>query len=154
MKCLSLARWRSTGLLLLTGAVLWTGCTRSDADKDPDHPHDEDRTAQITVWSDAYEVFAEHRIPVAGKPTPFITHVTDLLTQEPRREGPVTFQVRQGDVVLENLQAGPTDPGIYNPALQFTNPGDWQVTLLNPLPGTQTNLSPVQTPKGLSNLEP
>lgn len=136
MKCLPLPRWRCTGLLLLIGAVLISGCSPSDAVNDSRRNQPADRTAQITVWTDAFEVFAEHPIPVAGKPTPFITHVTDLLTQEPRRDGPVTFRFSQGDVVVDNQQANPTDPGVYRPAILFPKPGIWQVTLI--IPGTNT----------------
>ena len=57
---------------------------------------EEEKTAQITVWSDRFEIFLEHRLIVVNTPTKFITHVTDLMTLEPRREGPLTFILRRG----------------------------------------------------------
>jgi RND family efflux transporter MFP subunit len=103
-----------------------------------DHGHDQEaepQTAQITVWTDRYEVFAEHRAPVANKATTFITHVTDLHTLEPRREGMVKFVLRQGDTVAEHPQSAPARAGIYLPGITFPKAGDWQLTLLVPTDG-------------------
>lgn len=114
-----------------------TGCRHASDDHGHDHGHgDEPKTAQITVWTDRYEVFVEHRAPVAGKATTFITHVTDLLTFEPRREGMVKFVLRQGDTVAEHPQAAPARAGIYLPGIIFPKAGDWQLTLLVPTDGT------------------
>jgi hypothetical protein len=41
-------------------------------------------------------VFLEHQLIVVDIPTKFITHVTDLTTLEPRREGALTFILRRG----------------------------------------------------------
>lgn len=123
--------------LALFTALLFggTGC-RKFAD---DHSHDlgdEPKTAQITVWTDRYEVFAEHRAPAANQATTFITHVTDLHTLEPRREGMVRFVLRQGETVVEHQQAAPARAGIYLPGIIFPKAGDWQLTLLIPTDGT------------------
>lgn len=129
--------------------LLAAGCQRHD---DHGHAHDakgghgheheaEEKTAQITVFSARHEVFAEHKAPVAGQPTTFITHVTDLNSFEPRREGPVKFLLRQGDAALEHPQAKPAKPGIYLPALTFPKPGAWQITLLVPVDGTNDTVA-------------
>lgn len=112
-----------------------TGCRKSTDDHGHDHG-DEPKTAQITVWTDRHEVFAEHHAPVANKATTFITHVTDLHTLEPRREGTVKFVLRQGDTVAEHPQAAPARAGIYLPGIIFPKAGDWQLTLLIPTDGT------------------
>ena len=123
---------------ILALGLLCLGC-RKVAD-DPDHGHThEPKTAQITVWTDRYEIFAEHRAPVAGKPATFITHVTDLRTLEPRREGMVKFILRQGASVVEHPQAAPARPGIYLPGISFPKPGDWTVQML--IPSGDLNLS-------------
>jgi hypothetical protein len=82
------------GLLATSLAVLlFAGCYRGH-----DHSHSEEpKTAQITVWGERHEIFAEHRFVVAGTPTKFVTHVTDLQTLEPRREGPMKFVLRQAN---------------------------------------------------------
>lgn len=127
--------------------LLAAGCQRH---ADHGHPHDAkgghdhehvEKTAQITVFSARHEVFAEHKAPVAGQPTTFITHVTDLKSFEPRREGPVKFLLRQGDATLEHPQAKPAKPGIYLPALTFPKPGLWQVALLVPVDGTNDTIA-------------
>ncbi|MGE4181632.1 MAG: efflux RND transporter periplasmic adaptor subunit [Limisphaerales bacterium] len=134
---------RLLGAMLATGVALASGCKPGSAVTDADHGHShdgghehEEKTAQITVWTDRYEVFAEHKAPVAGQPTTFITHVTDLVTLEPRREGMVKFLLRQGPTATEHPQAAPARAGIYLPALVFPQAGDWQLTLVVPTDGT------------------
>lgn len=97
-----------------------------------DHPHEhEEKTAQISIWTDRYEVFAEHKPPVAGKPVTFITHITDLQSLEPRREGEVKFHLRpQSGESIEHLQAAPARAGIYLPALTFPKAGPWQLQIV------------------------
>lgn len=123
--------------LALFTALLIGGTSCQKAPDDHGHDHgDELRTAQITVWTDRYEVFAEHRAPVANKATTFITHVTDLHTLEPRREGMVKFVLRQGETLVEHPQAAPARAGIYLPGIIFPKVGEWQLTLLIPTDGT------------------
>ena len=91
------------------------------------------KTAQVTVWTDRYEIFLEHQFLVVNTPTRFITHVTDLVTLEPRREGPVTFALQQesGTPIL-HVEPQPTRDGIYLPDLTFPQPGIWSVALRIP----------------------
>ncbi|PAW72225.1 MAG: hypothetical protein B9S33_22920 [Pedosphaera sp. Tous-C6FEB] len=105
-----------------------------------EHEHEE-KTAQITVFSERHEVFAEHKAAVVGQPTTFITHVTDLKTLEPRREGPVKFVLRQGEIAFEHPQAKPAKAGIYLPGITFPKPGAWHVTVLIPLDGTNDSIA-------------
>lgn len=124
---------------VVAALALLNGCRDSQTADDHGHGHDHDhepKTAQITVWTDRHEVFAEHRASVANKATTFITHVTDLHTLEPRREGMVKFVLRQGETVAEHPQAAPARAGIYLPGIIFPKAGDWQLTLLIPTDGT------------------
>jgi membrane fusion protein, heavy metal efflux system len=124
---------------LMTGA----GCRRSHDDT---HGHDykagghehEEKTAQITVWDDRHEVFAEHKPPVVDKPTRFITHISDIRSGEARTEGPIKFVLRQEDTSFEHSQAGPERPGIYIPAITFPKTGDWRTTVLIPTDGSNS----------------
>lgn len=118
---------------ILTGCLLaGMGCRDShDHASGNGHEHEE-KTAQITVWTDRFEVFAEHTPPVVAKPTRFITHVSDLRTGEPRTQGPVKFILRQGDSSFEHPQAAPERPGIYIPAITFPKTGEWQTALIIP----------------------
>lgn len=133
----------STGLLLLLG------CNRAkDASHDGAHaPADEPKTAQVSVWTDRHEVFAEHRVVVAGAPTRFVTHVTDLKTLEPRREGPIRFRLALGqEPPLDHAEQAPSRAGIYEPKLTFPKAGEWSVSVFIPTDGgeAEVKLPPVK----------
>ena len=93
---------------------------------------DEVKTAQITVWTEQYEIFAEHTPPVAGQAARFITHVSEVRTGKPRSSGAIKFVFVQGERSLEHSQEAPDRPGIYIPAITFPNEGDWQADLIIP----------------------
>jgi membrane fusion protein, heavy metal efflux system len=124
-------------VLLLLLAI---GCKKSDTaghDHGPGgHSHaaeaEEEKTAQITIWSERFEIFAEHKAAVVNKPTRFITHVTDVKTGEARRSGLVKFIFSQGADRFEHPQAAPERPGIYIPAITFPKEGDWSGTVIIP----------------------
>ena len=124
--------------LVAAGAVLCVlnGCSRPGQATDAgDHGHGggDTKTAQISVFGERHEIFAEHRLVVAGTPTKFVTHVTDLKTLEPRREGPVRFQMRLGqEAPIEQVEKAPARAGIYEAMLTFPKAGDWSVALMIP----------------------
>ena len=122
------------GLAACLGLVVVSGCKGGNGAIQDDHAHDgEVKTAQITVFGERHEVFAEHRLVVAGTPTRFVTHVTDLKTLEPRREGPVRFQLRLAqEALIEQVEEAPTRAGIYEALLTFPKAGDWSVVLIVP----------------------
>ncbi|NUN96969.1 MAG: efflux RND transporter periplasmic adaptor subunit [Candidatus Omnitrophica bacterium] len=98
-----------------------------------DHGAEEAKTGRITVYGIRHWLYIEHPFVLAKHPSPFTTHVTDLKTSEPRREGPITLRLH-GDSgePLEVLAKAPTRPGIYIPDLLFPNPGTWRVSVLIP----------------------
>ena len=125
-------------VLLLLLAI---GCKKSDQTAGHDHgpgghshagEPEEEKTAQITIWSERFEIFAEHKAAVVSKQTRFITHVTDIKTGEPRRSGLVKFVFSQGADRFEHPQAAPERPGIYIPAIAFPKEGDWSGTVIIP----------------------
>ena len=127
------------GLILAGCKPPPSGSRHSDASA---HGHDhEAKTAQINAWTNGFEVFAEHQAPVAGKPTTFITHVTDLATGEPRREGAVLFLVSQGETSLEHLESKPARAGIYLPELKFPSVGSWRLELVISFEGKEARIS-------------
>jgi membrane fusion protein, heavy metal efflux system len=126
--------------LLFAGVLLVSACGRVGGGATQEVA--EEKTAQVTVWGDRFEIFLEHRLLVVGVPTQFVTHVTDLVTLEPRREGPVTFVLRYGtEPPLEHVASAPARDGIYLPELTFPRPGEWQVSLHIPLPGEPSVVS-------------
>ncbi|MEK7686498.1 MAG: efflux RND transporter periplasmic adaptor subunit [Verrucomicrobiota bacterium] len=132
-----------SGLAACLGVVLLSGCKGGNsAALEDGHVHNgEVKTAQITVFGERHEIFAEHRLVVAGTPTKFVTHVTDLKTLEPRREGPVRFQMRLGqEAPIEQVEKTPTRAGIYEAMLTLPKPGDWSVTVLIPIAGGEATV--------------
>lgn len=114
------------------GLALLLGCKNehSHSEGDDHHHDDEPKTAQITVWGERHEIFAEHRFVVAGTATKFVTHVTDLKTLEPRREGQIQFVLRQtNEPPVEQVEKAPTRAGIYEAMLTFLKAGDWNVSV-------------------------
>lgn len=94
---------------------------------------EEPKTAQITVWGKRYELFIEHRYIVAGTPTRFITHVTDMQTLEPRQRGTLTFVMQgPGGETQEHPCQNPDRTGIYIPSITFPKAGAWKVSLRIP----------------------
>jgi multidrug efflux pump subunit AcrA (membrane-fusion protein) len=95
-----------------------------------DHAHGEGN-AQITVWSERIEIFLEHPLLAVNEPAEFVTHVSDLVTLEPRRRGLVTFMLRFGsDSPIEHIEPKPARDGIYIPELTFPKAGDWVVSVV------------------------
>jgi hypothetical protein len=87
---------RTFYLFVCYSIAVWAlaGCDRLGLDRFqkgseavPAEQEEEAKTAQVTVWTDRYEIFLEHQFLLVNTPTRFITHVTDLVTLEPRREG-------------------------------------------------------------------
>jgi RND family efflux transporter MFP subunit len=122
--------------VLVAGTVLvfFNSCSRhSQSAEGGDHGGEAPKTAQISVFGERHEVFAEHRLVVAGTPTKFVTHVTDLKTLEPRREGPVTFRLQlDQEAPMTHLEKAPARAGIYEAMLTFPKAGEWRVSLVVP----------------------
>lgn len=130
----------------LLGLLLLVAC---DHGHDHPHPHaaeeEEEKTAQVTVWGERFEIFLEHKLIVADVPTPFVTHVSDLKTLEPRRQGKVIFVLKQGDApAIEHSEPEPKRAGIYIPELKFPKAGEWAFSLRIPIDGAE---SVVEMPK-------
>ncbi|MCI0534192.1 MAG: efflux RND transporter periplasmic adaptor subunit [Verrucomicrobiales bacterium] len=136
-KILTIRSLNPVSVLLLTTcvAVALVGCRRGGDDHShEDHPQGEEpKTAQITVWGERHEIFAEHRFVVADTPTKFVTHVTDLKTLEPRREGPIKFALRQGnEAPIAQVENATIRAGVYEVMLKFPKAGDWNVSVSIP----------------------
>jgi cobalt-zinc-cadmium efflux system membrane fusion protein len=100
------------------------------------HEHEDEKSSQVTVWGDRFEIYIEHPFIVANTPTKFITHVSDLVTLEPRKKGPVTFILRHGsEAPIEHIEQAPARDGIYIPELTFHQSGKWGVLLVIGLEG-------------------
>jgi RND family efflux transporter MFP subunit len=126
------------------GLFLLLGCTKenSHSESDDHHHDDQPKTAQITVWGERHEIFAEHRFVVAGTATKFVTYVTDLETLEPRRGGQIQFVLRQtNEPPVEQIEKAPTRAGIYQAMLTFPKAGDWNVSVHIPTDEGETTIT-------------
>jgi multidrug efflux pump subunit AcrA (membrane-fusion protein) len=98
------------------------------------HGHDhssEGKSSQVTVWGERFEIFLEHPYVLAGTPTGFVTHVTDRVTLEPRRKGPVTFVLTdESGASTRHVDRKPARDGIYIPELTFPKSGRWKLSLI------------------------
>ncbi|MCP4450394.1 MAG: efflux RND transporter periplasmic adaptor subunit [Planctomycetes bacterium] len=106
-----------------------------------DHGHGEGRAIAFTLWTETFEIFAEHPFAVKDTPVPFVTHVTDLKTFLPRTQGPVTFVMTQGSQIIEHPDPAPARDGIYIPELVFPTTGTWSVVLKIPVDGKTYDLT-------------
>ena len=105
------------------------------------HAHGDERAIPFTVWTDSFEIFAEHPFVVVDTPAAFVTHVTELKTFAPRTEGSVAFVMRQGTKRLEHEETAPSRDGIYIPELVFPNTGTWSVVLRIPYNGKEHEIT-------------
>ncbi len=99
------------------------------------HAHGDERSIAFTVWTDTFEIFAEHPFVVVGQSAPFVTHVTELKTFLPRTRGAVTFVMTLGSQRMEHRDSAPRRNGIYIPEMVFPRSGTWAVTLQIPMDG-------------------
>jgi membrane fusion protein, heavy metal efflux system len=114
-------------------ALLVAACGRLGTSQEGAEAEEEEKTAQVTVWSDRFEIFLEHQLIVVNTPTKFITHVTDLTTLEPRREGPLMFILRRGsEEPTTHIEPTPARDGIYIPEITFPKSGEWIISLRIP----------------------
>ncbi|MBI3098634.1 MAG: efflux RND transporter periplasmic adaptor subunit [Planctomycetes bacterium] len=131
--------FRSIGLIGFAGAcaflaVCAVGCGRSPSERThPEHDadaHAEEAVYAVTAHADRYEVFYEHRAPVAGIAAGFLLHITDTSTGEPRRSGPVSLLGRSGGgASLDVPLAAPVRSGIYAPSVVFPSAGEWKISI-------------------------
>lgn len=148
MLLLALAVGTALGAALELRYGLLAGHTPQPPQPQPqdDHEHPE-QAAQITVWTEQFEIFLEHAPILAGTPAEFVTHVSDLKTAAPRTAGPVTFLFSQGpDAPLIHVDPAPARPGIYIPEITFPRAGTWNFSLLIPQNGKEhtVELTPVR----------
>jgi cobalt-zinc-cadmium efflux system membrane fusion protein len=122
--------------VVLAGTILWLTGNLHLGPEAGYVGHGAEKSSQVTVWTERFEIFLEHPFIVANTRTKFITHVSDLVTLEPRKKGPITFILRHGsESPIKHIEPAPARDGIYIPELTFPLPGEWSVLLVIPLEG-------------------
>jgi cobalt-zinc-cadmium efflux system membrane fusion protein len=93
-------------------------------------PEEESVTFAVTVWTNGFEVFMEHEAFVAGEAGTFVTHVSRLVSGDPKRTGAVRFLARSSTgAEFEHLQGRPARDGIYLPRIKFPSAGEWDIRI-------------------------
>ena len=123
--------------LLLSLTVLWlAGCNEAGPGGGQTGEEEDGRAAVVTLWGDRFEIFMEYDYIVANEPVRFITHVTDLVTLEPRRDGSARFIfTHSSGESFDHTDPAVARAGIYIPELRFAKTGQWQMVLEIPLDG-------------------
>ncbi len=117
---------RTLVLFLFLASGCGPACPDPDAHQKKEHP----RTTPVTVWGERFEIFLEYPMVAANRATELETHVTDLKTSQPRREGKITFVLTpDAGAVVEQVVEAPERPGIYIANLKFPQAGAWRVAI-------------------------
>lgn len=92
-----------------------------------DHPV----TASVTLWTDKGELFLEYQLPVAGKPSRFTAHLTELVRFRAVVRATVALRLRKANgPVIEGKVDAAARPGIFQPSLTCPEPGEYSGELV------------------------
>tara|TARA_R110000796_G_scaffold96719_1_gene203156 strand:- start:611312 stop:612796 length:1485 start_codon:yes stop_codon:yes gene_type:complete len=80
-----------------------------------------------TIWTSKTELFVEYPVLVVDKTSRFAAHFTVLDKHQPVREGSVTVSLIKGGTGIRHAVEAPSSPGIFSPALQPKEAGDYQL---------------------------
>ncbi len=93
---------------------------------DPDAPAPAARVSE-TVWTDAYEVFIDRAVPVAGEPASFAIHFTELATGQPVAVDEVTLKLTSPSGDLFSQQSKAEVKGVHSASVLLSESGDWKL---------------------------
>jgi RND family efflux transporter MFP subunit len=80
-----------------------------------------------TIWTSETELFVEYPVLVVGKTSRFAAHFTVLDGHQPVREGSVTVSLIKRKSGIRHTVEAPSSPGIFSPALQPKEAGDYEL---------------------------
>lgn len=118
-----------------------------DAAKQGDHGHGKAAPAEvpsraITVFTERTELFAEHRLLVAGHETPFAAHVTDLADFSAVSSGSLEAVLHAPDGRNEVFRVeGVMRPGIFRPVVKPSRAGTYQLGFRLAAPGLSDQIA-------------
>ena len=93
------------------------------------HGHGDTPVVGVTLWSEHFELFAEHSVAVVKKEASFLIHLTTLNDFRALNKGAVTLEF-EGPASLRGQAKAPIRPGIYDITLQPSVPGDYRGRLV------------------------
>jgi len=102
---------------------------------DGSHVGDEIPRLDHTIWTDKTELFVEFPVLVVGQGSRFAAHFTEIDKHQPVREGSVTVSlIKDGKGIRSKVDA-PSSPGIFSPAIQPKEAGNYQLVFELTTPG-------------------
>ena len=124
---------------LLLGIIILAACNRtsehSHANGDAGHDHGEELSVDTTIWTNTVELFVEYPALVVGNTSRFAAHYTRLDGHQPVTEGSVTVSLIQGNTGIRQTVEKPSSPGIFTPALQPKEAGEFLLVFELNAPG-------------------
>ncbi len=120
---MSLMKKYSTIVLILFAMA----CNRGAPDNDSAVNAIETPAISNTIWTSQTELFVEYPVLVVGKTSRFAAHFTVLERHQPVRKGSVTVSLIKGISGIRHKVEAPSSPGIFTPALQPKEAGDYQL---------------------------
>lgn len=95
--------------------------------EDGSHVGEEIPRLSHTIWTDKTELFVEFPALIAGNGSKFAAHFTVLDKHQPVREGSVTVSLIKDGKGIRNTVDAPSSPGIFSPAIQPKEAGNYQL---------------------------
>jgi RND family efflux transporter MFP subunit len=95
----------------------------------PDGSHEGEEIPRLdhTIWTDKTELFVEFPALIVGNGSKFAAHFTVLDKHQPVREGSVTVSLIKDGKGIRNTVDAPSSPGIFSPAIQPKEAGNYQL---------------------------
>ena len=94
---------------------------------DGSHVGEEIPRLNHTIWTDKTELFVEFPALIVGNGSKFAAHFTGLDKHQPVREGSVTVSLIKDGKGIRNKADAPSSPGIFSPAIQPKEAGNYQL---------------------------
>ena len=118
--------------IIIVLAFLAMSCNNKAEDA---HAHNEDGShvgeeiprLSHTIWTHKTELFVEFPALIVGNGSKFAAHFTVLDKHQPVREGSVTVSLIKDSQGIRNMVDAPSSPGIFSPAIQPKETGNYQL---------------------------
>ena len=95
--------------------------------EDGSHVGEEIPRLSHTIWTHKTELFVEFPALIVGNGSKFAAHFTVLDKHQPVREGSVTVSLIKDSQGIRNMVDAPSSPGIFSPAIQPKETGNYQL---------------------------
>lgn len=99
------------------------------------HAHGSELSVDTTIWTENVELFVEYPAFVVGHTSRFAAHFTRLKGHKPVAEGSMTVSLIKGKSGIRHTVEAPSSPGIFTPALQPKEAGQYQLVFELKAPG-------------------